>query len=316
MTTTLLILARTLSFGSGMILVGVMAFRRLVLLPAFAGATDDLWKPLGPFGRQLHRLIVGSALILVLSDVLLFWAVTAEMSDNSPVEALNREALATVLFQTQFGTVCLWRIGFAVILCALLISLRRTFSHHPVCMLRFAPLELAAGMTAVALVISAAWTGHAAASSTMFLVRIVADAFHLLAAAIWPAGLLPFALFLKSAPTDSPPVSMAIRRFSALSLVVVIVLIVTGIINSVFLVGSFSALVTTEYGRILCLKLILFLVIMALACWNRFRLLPLLSHPSRTIVVRQLRCFVVLEFGLAVAIVVVVGFLGLTPPPG
>lgn len=185
-------------------------------------------------------------------------------------------------------------------------------------------LETAAGLVAAGLLVSIAGTGHAAASvSAGFPFRLGADAFHLFAAAIWPTGLLPFALFLSYAPVDSgacpPRVTLtAVRRFSNLSLIVVGMLVATGTINSFFLVGSFPALVTTLYGRILCLKLLLLLIILVIASWNRFRLLPRLfaSSGPMDVLLRRLRYFVAIEFVLAVAIVAVVSVLGITPPPG
>jgi len=188
-------------------------------------------------------------------------------------------------------------------------------------------LETAAGFIAVALTVSVAWTGHAAAAAGPNLPwRITADALHLFAAAVWPAGLLPFALFLRAsrgAGGVARPVLAVVRRFSKLSLLAVGVLITTGIVNSVFLVGSFPAMVTTAYGRILCLKLVLLLFILGLASWNRFRLLPLLfAHPAPanesavSPVLRRMQNFVAAEAGLAAAIVVVVSVLGITPPPG
>jgi putative copper resistance protein D len=92
-------------------------------------------------------------------------------------------------------------------------------------------------------------------------------------------------------------------------------------INSYFIVGSFQALVATNYGRLLCLKLFLFLVILGIAAWNRYRLLPLLLHArasEKSLVfplLQRLQNFVTTEFGVAVAVVIVVSILGTTPPP-
>jgi putative copper resistance protein D len=114
----------------------------------------------------------------------------------------------------------------------------------------------------------------------------------------------------------------AARRFSAVSFVTVGVLIATGIINTYFIVKSFSALVATDYGRLLCLKLFLFLLILSIAAWNRYRLLPLLllhaSTSEKSLVfplLQRLRSFVMTEFSVAIAVVIVVSILGTTPPP-
>ena len=323
--TSLLVWARAFHFGSGMILVNVVAFRWLVLLPAFAGEADETWQKFAPFFRRLQALFVWSGAILILSGAALFWAVAAEMSGDSLADSLTVDTLGAVFFQTQFGSVCQWRIGLAVILAVMMGWLARSQWQLR---RKSSLLEICAGFIAAALVVSVAWTGHAAATGGPdFWWRVAADATHLFAASIWPAGLLPFAFFLGYARHGDDlsllrPTLAAAGRFSAISFPVVGVLMLTGIINSYFIVGSFQALLTTDYGRLLCLKLFLFLVILGVAASNRYRLLPLIftraNAPDKSQVVpllRRLQVFVLTEFGLAVAVVVVVSILGTTPPP-
>lgn len=325
MSASLLIWARAFHFGSGMLLVGVVAFRWLVLLPAFAGEPDETWQKFAPLFRRLQALFLWSGVILVLSGAVLFWAVTAEMSGDSLADSLTPDTLGTVLFQTQFGSVCEWRIGFVVILGFMMWRLVR---NHWQLRRKSSLLELGAGIVAAALVVSMAWIGHAAATGGPdFWWRVLADGTHLFAASIWPTGLLPFALFLGNARHNDDlsllrPVLAATARFSAVSFLTVGVLIATGIINTYFIVGSFQALVTTDYGRLLCLKLFLFLIILGIAAFNRFHLLPLLFAPAVAVskhqaipIAQRLQRFVMIEFGLAVAIISVVSILGTTPPP-
>lgn len=325
MSATLLIWARAFHFGSGMILVGVMAFRWLVLLPAFAGETDEAWQKFAPLFRKLHALFIGSGIILVLSGFLLFWAVAAGMSDLTLTESLSPDTLGTVFWQTQFGSVFQWRIGLAVIL-AMLIGWLAWNQWCTQC--KSSSTEFAAGLIAIALTVSMAWTGHAAAAGgPSFYARVLADATHLFAVSIWPTGLLPFALFLgyarriNDASRLQPALAVA-RRFSTVSFLAVWVLIASGIINACFIIGSFEALFTTDYGRLLCLKLFLFLLMLGIASWNRYRLLPLLLLNAETSqnslvyrLLHRLQNFVLTEFGLAVAIVIVASILGTTPPP-
>jgi putative copper resistance protein D len=325
MATTLLIWARAFHFGSGMILAGVVAFRWFILLPAFAGEADETWQKFRPLFRKLHVLFIGAGGVLVASGAVLFWAVAAGMSGASPTESLTGGTFRTVLFQTQFGCVWQWRLGLAAVLGVMLWRLDRDQWQAR---RRSSPLEMAAGLVATALVVSVAWTGHAAATGGPdFWRRVPADATHLFATSIWPAGLLPFALFLgqaRRAPDFSrlQPVLMAARRFSTVSFVAVWVLLTTGMINGYFIVGSFQALVATDYGRLLCLKLFLFLLMLGIAAWNRYRLLPLLllragasgENPVLPLI-QRLRNFVLAEFSLAIAVVAVVSLLGITAPP-
>jgi putative copper resistance protein D len=325
MVTSLLILARVFHLGSGMILVGVVAFRWLILLPAFAGEAEEVWQKFMPLFLRLHQMFIWSGVILVISGLALFWATSAGMSDTSLIESLNGDALRTVLFQTQFGFVSQWRIGFAAILGVLMWKL--TGSHWQIRRKR-SILEITAGLIAVALMVSFAWTGHAAATGGVdFWWRITADALHLFAASIWPAGLLPFALFLVRARRIGDvsrlhPILTVASRFSVMSFITVGVLILAGFINGYSLVGSFQALLTTSYGRVLGLKLSLLFSMLCIAAWNRYHLLPLLFvrgvAPDKKMInplLQRLQTFVLAEFGLGFAIVIVVSFLGTTPPP-
>jgi putative copper resistance protein D len=323
--TGLLICARAFHFGSGMVLAGIVAFRWLVLLPALAEEADETWQKLTPFFRRLNALWTGSWFVLVASGWVWFGAVGAGMSGASFTECLIGDTARTVFFQTQFGTVSQGRLGLAAILGVVMATL--AWNRWPIRRARSA-LELAAGLLAFALLVSVAWTGHAAAGGgpDRFW-RILADATHLFAASIWPTGLLPFALFLSFARgiDDAAALRAAqavVRRFSALSFGSVGLLAASGIVNACFAVGSFPALVTTDYGRLLCLKLVLFLAILGFAAWNRYRIVPLLSSrvvgPDRDSILpllRRLQSFVATEFILSVAIIFVVGLLGITPPP-
>jgi copper resistance protein D len=73
-------------------------------------------------------------------------------------------------------------------------------------------------------------------------------------------------------PIDN--VDRILLRFSSMGYVAVATLVASGLINSWFLVGSVSSLLTTLYGQILLAKLGLFGAMLALAAANRFWLVP------------------------------------------
>jgi putative copper resistance protein D len=203
----------------------------------------------------------------------------------------------------------------------LLVLLLRPWTPRP----RLSLAEIASGVLAAALFVSIAWTGHAAsAPGAAQPWTLAADALHLLAASIWPAGLLPFALFLSFAACDAMaphlvPVMKTARCFSAISFITVFILAATGAVNALFLVGSFSALVASIYGRVLCLKLLLFAAMLILASYNRWRMLPGLfatGQPGASrFLLQRLRRFVLAELLLALAVILAVALLGTLPPP-
>jgi copper resistance protein D len=74
---------------------------------------------------------------------------------------------------------------------------------------------------------------------------------HLTAAAAWVGALIPLALVLRAAGGDTGSLAVArtaTLRFSAFGVVAVGTLLVTGLINAFYLVGSIPALVGTNYG--------------------------------------------------------------------
>ena len=135
---------------------------------------------------------------------------------------------------------------------------------------RLPPAWWLGAVSATLLTASLAWLGHAGASEGPNQnVELAGDVLHLVSAGLWPAGLgTALALFLGCyLHGEREPISLlvagaATRRFSALSLVAVGLLAVSGIANSYFLVGSFHMLFTSDYGRLLLLKLALFLAMM------------------------------------------------------
>ena len=109
-----------------------------------------------------------------------------------------------------------------------------------------------------------------------------------------------------------------IRRFSILGMVSVAALTVSGFVNAWLLVGSWRGLVVTDYGLLLSVKLVLFVVMLAFAAINRLWLTPRLAsvaqgQPEPT-ALRRLTRNTVIELALGLGIFAVVGALGIQHP--
>jgi putative copper resistance protein D len=94
-------------------------------------------------------------------------------------------------------------------------------------------------------------------------------------------------------------------------LTAVVIVSVTGVINAYYLLGGPSNLLATAYGRVLLVKLTLFVVILGLGAMNRVYLRRGLMHGVN---LRKLRMNVAVEIVLAAGVVVAVGYLGLMMP--
>jgi putative copper resistance protein D len=115
-----------------------------------------------------------------------------------------------------------------------------------------------------------AFAGHAAAGLGIEgAIHLTSDILHLVAAAGWVGALLPLAVLLGTAHRAGHTPSMAIARaatprFSTLGVVSVGILLATGIANSWVLTGSMEALVGTIYGRLLVVKVALFVLMLSI----------------------------------------------------
>jgi ParB family chromosome partitioning protein len=98
------------------------------------------------------------------------------------------------------------------------------------------------------------------------------------------------------------------------------IITVSGLVNSVFLIGinpvqAFS----THYGRILALKLAVFVIMLGLAATNRFRHVPALGHAladgASPVKLDRLRFSICIETVAAALILALVSWLGTLQPP-
>ena len=113
----------------------------------------------------------------------------------------------------------------------------------------------------------------------------------------------------------------ATRRFSAIALASMSLLILSGLANAWELVGTIPALIGTTYGRLLMLKVSLLLPLLGLAALNLLRdkprLLQGMATPERVdtrLLLRRLRRNVLGELVLGGCILLVVGALSIMPP--
>ncbi len=154
-------------------------------------------------------------------------------------------------------------------------------------------------------------TGHAASASPAWLSAPVLG-LHALCAAYWVGALVPLHRRIWK---ESVSVAAAqVRLFSSIALIVVAVLVVCGLVLAAVQVREFSALVTTDYGQRLLVKLLLVAVLLGCAAFNKFRFTPRLALGD-TRVAMSLRRMIEVELALVVAIIVATALLGETTPP-
>jgi putative copper resistance protein D len=252
-------------------------------------------------------LLAATALLSILGQ--------ASILSGSFSEGLKPETLSAVATGMDLGKAAIIRAaaaGLAVLLILVLKPSRTTWI-------------VAATLGAIATA-SLAWMGHGAATEGVGAsLHLVSDILHAWAAAVWIGALVAFLLLLRT-PTPTPAAMGALHRalhgFSGVGTAVVAVLLATGAINGWFLVGldHLNGLWTTAYGRLLSLKLVLFVVMLGLAAANRFQLTPALgrglgAQDSEGAALDHLRRSVILETALGFGVLALVAWFGTLAPP-
>jgi putative copper resistance protein D len=303
-----LVVIRAIHFAATSITTGALVFRAGVTEAGSRSATQAAIVVRG----QILRVAWFGLSIAAASGVIWLLLEAAAMSGLPFQESMTSEVLSTVLNETQFGTVSEIRLAMAVILAGCLVYDRFRLARR---------FGLA---TALGLVAAIAWTGHAGSTAgDMGIVHLTADTLHLLAASAWIGGLVSLVILLSATRRDRTPAALsfardATERFSTMGVAIVVVVPATGIVNAWILVGSLHALLVTEYGRLLLLKIALFAVMLVVAAVNRFWLTPRLASPRgsepKPDVLRRLTRNSMIEIALALAIFAIVGVLGTLHP--
>jgi putative copper resistance protein D len=309
---TALVLARAVHISATLVLEGVLIFRSFIAATLPLHGTPVTQAGGASFPERTPFLIALAAIVLI-SGVAWVLVLGEQIVGEGVVRALTQGVDVALLKQTQFGT--LWQIRAALALALLVILLGATSSNPSSCLSRAVLAVLATALTG-----SLAWSGHGAAKpGPAGNAHLIADVLHLIVAGIWIGGLLPFAFRLWKA-ARSRELSGAehlARRFSVVAFWSVAILVATGLVNSLSLVGSLPNLIATTYGKVLLAKLVVFLVMLALAAVNRLYLLPRLA-PQHDWALRsciRLARSSEYEFWLGILLVCIVGVLGILAPP-
>jgi len=152
--------------------------------------------------------------------------------------------------------------------------------------------------------------GHTRIMHPTWLI-VTSNILHTIAGATWIGGVIGLAIVLRSvAATDGARAARIVARFSLLAGIPVGMLAITGVISGWMILQSISALVDTNYGRLLIVKVGLALLVCLLAAANHFRLVPAIrTTPDAADQWQRLRRSILGEVTLLVAVLLVTGFL-------
>lgn len=294
--------AIALRFG---IYLDLMLLFGLAAYPLYSGGRAS---PAARLGRTAPLALAMLGLALSIAG---FGLMTAMMA-GVPFAELDRETVAFVIQETGHGASFVVRVLALVIAAALALtgaSARRSWL-----------IAAASGATLASL----AWTGHAAATEGLpGALHRLSDVVHLLAAGAWVGALamLLAALARMGTAQAVEQARDALTTFAVAGSVIVGLIVMTGLVNSVMIVGfvGLPLLPSTLYGQLLIAKLGLFALMLVLASLNRWRLTPRLD-PGRASgevprAATAVRTSLALETGAAITILGLVAWLGTLAPP-
>lgn len=300
------IIIRFALYANLMVLAGMVAFSLYALT---AKERNSGVLPLATLGAFLA--LAG----FTLSGLGMF-ALTASMTGSS-IWSVDGEVLREIIGKSAIGTAWLVRMA------ALAVAVLAAFAINRTAKARY--IVLASTSLAIATLV---WTGHAGATEGLIgTVHRASDIIHMLAAAVWLGGIAAFGWILRRPATtlSGAQITMAHRalnQFSKVGALAVGLIVITGVINCLAVVGfpHFARLPLSTYGKLLIVKLLLFGAMLTIAGVNRWRLTPALgiaiSNNDPASAIAKLRWSLFAEASAAIAILALVAWLGTLEPLG
>ncbi|MBO1502829.1 copper homeostasis membrane protein CopD [Serratia proteamaculans] len=288
---TLFVLCRFVHFAAVMLMFGSSLFTAL-LSP----------QRLSPYlTRDVRPLLVSCTWFAGLSAVALLAIQAGQMGDGW-ADTWQLDVWWAVL-GTTFGEVWRWHLGISLLalLSLWLAEPRRT--------------QLLALLSTL-LLVSMAFIGHAAMhEGALGALHRVNHALHLLAAGYWFGSLLPLLVCLRylAQPQSRSDAVTTLIRFSRWGHLAVALVVLTGVINSLIILGSWPLDVDSPYQRLLLFKTALVALMVMVALANRYAIVPAMSSmPQLAQRGLVLACWI--EVGLGAGVLLLVSLFATYAP--
>jgi putative copper export protein len=216
-------------------------------------------------------------------------------------EAMGAGVGLTGALASSLGRSLIARAAVAILLLAASLVLLTRPGRH------VASLSLLAGAAGLAGMAVDVLNSHAAAEGPMTINELV-QWLHITAVGVWIGGLVALLVGLRQQPTDSQ--TYLTRRLSRLAGFFLVVVVATGVFRAVIEVQTWGNLVSTAFGLLVLLKVVLLLTLAGLGAFNRYGNVP---HLPRTLA--RLRRIVSTEALVALGAVTVAAALVNVAPP-
>jgi copper resistance protein D len=256
--------------------------------------------PLAPkLGRAGPRIVSGTARVAGCAAVALLLSEVATVALQAAVLADTIELPLRQVLTAEFAVAGFVKTAAAAAIAFVLLGWGERAPVPP--LLALALIELAA----------ATLTTHAAARLDSRGALLAVEGLHQLGAAIWIGGIPCFLLALASL-RDAEGLRLVGSRFSRISMVGVVCILVSGTTMSVLYIGDWPGFYGTAFGVMVGAKIAMFLMLLALGGMNFLLVERLRTNPATS--VNRLRRFAEVEFGIGIAIFFAAASLTSVPP--
>ncbi|WP_393059327.1 copper resistance CopC/CopD family protein [Streptomyces sp. LN549] len=242
------------------------AYAGFIVLAGGAAFVLACWQR-GAGARPLQRLVVRGWMTLTAATIAMLLLRSPYTGSGKLGDAFDLDGLKAVL-DTKPGAALVSRLlllGASALFIAVLFGAyaKREDEREK----KDLAFGLAIGGAVVAAGIAGTWAlAEHASTGIQPGIAMPVDVLHLLAVATWLGGLTALLVALYRTPDIT---AAAVRRFSRIAFISVLVLTATGIYQSWRQVGSWSALTGTGYGQLLLVKVGLVAVLVGVAWISR-----------------------------------------------
>ncbi|QND49038.1 copper homeostasis membrane protein CopD [Rhizobium lusitanum] len=283
---------RFLHDASLMLLWGTSAYLCLMVPKALA---DKVW-------HMFAGASVVTALVAVLATLISLPLAVASIGDGWS-DAIDGGTLHAVLFETTVGRAWQAQAAAALILLIALLLPGRW---------RYQGIALGSGLGLAALVL----TGHASMyEGGLRIAHRANDILHVLAGGGWLGALVPLIPILRLLSQSEYRVEalLALRRFSTAGHIAVVLVIVSGIVNTMLVLKHLPTDWSSSYQALLGLKIALVASMSLLAIVNRYVLVPRIGHDQAR-ALNAIRLGSIAEIVLGIAVIALVAVFGMLEP--
>lgn len=312
-TTIFSFLMTTLLEGGAVFWIGAQLWLLFVVPTAITGP-DDAAEAEEAYNQQIRqrferRFALPSLFVLLLANTGVLLGQALSVSGSHWTNALTLSTLVGLIVSGTFGLFWLLRELLLVLALRLALYPLQPRSSSPRIRRFLQWVNVTLGLT---LMTTMALSSHAAAvNSPLVVLAVFADWFHVLAAVLWIGGMLSLATLSLPVLAHQPPAVQArlllstLATYTPLAVAGVVLMALTGPFSATVQLAGWQQMVTTLYGQILLVKIVLVGLLLLTSASHVFWLRPRLKrtylkyiatqgrmqhHQVSALLVRSARC--------------------------